>query len=79
MLGVDLPSGDAKSTAMMRSDVESMLTVAEVAERWRVAILTVRRMIGDGRVRGVRIGKQWRIRLSEVERVEAEGAAKPAA
>jgi excisionase family DNA binding protein len=38
-----------------------LLTVAEVADHLRVDAVTVRRMIGRGDFRAVRVGREWRI------------------
>jgi excisionase family DNA binding protein len=48
------------------------LTVSDVAERLRMRPEGVRRMLRDGRIRGVRLGGTrlgWRIPESEVERL----------
>lgn len=54
-----------------------LLTVYEVAERLRVNPYTVRRWLRDGRLRGARLGKSWKVRPAEVRRVEAEGLDPP--
>jgi len=38
-----------------------LLTIDETAEFLRVSDKTVRRMLNDGRLKGVNIGRQWRI------------------
>jgi excisionase family DNA binding protein len=51
---------------------ESMLTVAEVAERLRINPETVRVWIRSGKVKGIRIGGDrigYRIPESEVQRI----------
>jgi excisionase family DNA binding protein len=40
---------------------EELLTVAQVAENWQVSQRTIRRMIADGRLAVVRIGRAIRI------------------
>jgi excisionase family DNA binding protein len=40
---------------------EALLTVSQVAENWRVSQRTVRRMIADGRLPVVRLGRAVRI------------------
>jgi excisionase family DNA binding protein len=40
---------------------EGLLTVRQVAENWQVSERTIRRMIADGRIRVVRIGRSVRI------------------
>lgn len=52
-----------------------MLTTKEVAERLRVAQVTVERWVRKGTIKGVRIGSRragWRIPESEVRRVLGE-------
>jgi excisionase family DNA binding protein len=39
----------------------SLLTVAEAAERLRVHPTTVRRLLHQGRLPGVRVGSVWRV------------------
>jgi excisionase family DNA binding protein len=51
---------------------EPMLSVDEVAERLRLGVVTVRRWLRSGRLKGVRIGSAragWRIPESEVQRI----------
>ena len=40
---------------------EEVLTVRQVAENWQVSERTVRRMVADGRLRVVRVGRAVRI------------------
>ena len=40
---------------------EVLLTVYQVAENWRVSVRTVRRMIADGRLPIIRLGRAVRI------------------
>jgi excisionase family DNA binding protein len=40
---------------------EEFLTVSQVAENWQVSPRTVRRMIADGRLQVVRLGRAVRI------------------
>ena len=46
-----------------------MLTVQEVAEILRVHYSTAMRLITEGQIKGIKIGRQWRIPRSEVERL----------
>jgi hypothetical protein len=55
------------------SERSVFLTENELAARWRRTPMTLQRMRKDGRLPFVRIGKSPRYRLSEIERVEAEG------
>ena len=49
---------------------ETVLTPAELANRWKCTPCIVRRMIQDGRLRGFRVGDRYRVNLREVERYE---------
>ncbi|MBI3648786.1 MAG: helix-turn-helix domain-containing protein [Actinobacteria bacterium] len=51
-----------------------LLTVAEVAAAMRVSNMTVYRLIKCGDLPAVRVGKNFRIRGSEVERYLSERA-----
>lgn len=44
-----------------------LLTTRQVQEILKVDRITVYRMLNDGRLKGVKIGQQWRFHLSEVE------------
>jgi excisionase family DNA binding protein len=50
----------------------SLLTVAEVAAHMRVSNMTVYRLIKGGELAAVRVGHNYRIRESELERYLAE-------
>jgi excisionase family DNA binding protein len=43
---------------------EALLTVHEVAEKWQISQRTVRRMIADGRLPVIRLGRAVRIRAN---------------
>jgi excisionase family DNA binding protein len=45
---------------------ETLLTVSQVADNWQVSQRTLRRMISDGRLPVVRLGRAVRIREKEV-------------
>jgi excisionase family DNA binding protein len=49
-----------------------LLTVSEVAEAMRVSNMTVYRLIKAGHLAAVRVGKNYRIRESELHRFLAE-------
>jgi excisionase family DNA binding protein len=51
-----------------------LLTVAEVAASMRVSKMTVYRLIKAGDLAAVRVGKNFRIRETEVERYLADRA-----
>jgi excisionase family DNA binding protein len=44
------------------------LTVPEVSEELKVHPATIRAWIKDGRLQAVRVGREWRVRRSEVDR-----------
>lgn len=46
---------------------EELLTVEEVAARLRVHPASVRYWLRQGHLKGVRAGRQWRIRPSDLE------------
>jgi excisionase family DNA binding protein len=47
---------------------ERLLTVSEVATAMRVSNMTVYRLIKSGQLSAIRVGKNYRIRESEVHR-----------
>ena len=47
---------------------ERLLTVSEVAGAMRVSNMTVYRLIKAGQIGAIRVGKNYRIRASEVDR-----------
>lgn len=46
---------------------EQLLTVAEVADHMRVSSMTVYRLIKAGSLKAVRVGKNYRIRISDLD------------
>lgn len=46
--------------------MENFFTVEEIADRLKVAPLTVRRWLKSGELRGIKFGKLWRIRESDL-------------
>ncbi|HKZ75922.1 MAG TPA: helix-turn-helix domain-containing protein [Actinomycetota bacterium] len=70
--------GRRKQTGWVGGD--RLLTVAEVAATMRVSNMTVYRLIKSGEVPALRVGKNYRIRESDVDRylsarsVQVEGA-----
>jgi excisionase family DNA binding protein len=45
---------------------ERLLTVQEVADHLRVHVKTVLKLISDGKLRAVSIGRRWRIKPDDV-------------
>ncbi len=59
--------------------MEELLTTRQVLELLKVDRITVYRMLQDGRLKGVKIGQQWRFPQSEVKRLlEGEPFCEPA-
>lgn len=48
------------------------LTLPQLAERWQISVITLRRRIKAGTLKHVAIGKLFRIERDEVERIENE-------
>lgn len=55
-------------------DGDRLLTVGEVAELMRVSNMTVYRLIKAGSLGAIRVGKNYRIRESDVNRYLADRA-----
>lgn len=49
--------------------MNDLLTTRQVQEILKVDRITIYRMLNDGRLKGVKIGQQWRFHLSDVERM----------
>lgn len=49
--------------------MDDLLTTRQVLEILKVDRITIYRMLQDGRLKGVKIGQQWRFPLQEVERL----------
>lgn len=45
-------------------------TLKELAKRWNVSYMSLFHMVKDGKVKGFRVGNQWRVKAQEVQRVE---------
>ena len=62
----------------MQPDSNRLLTAAEVAERWQVAVDAVHRLAHEGRIPcTVRIGRWIRFTPSGIEAFESEGGVAP--
>jgi excisionase family DNA binding protein len=57
-----------------RDPGDRLLTVGEVAETMRVSNMTVYRLIKSGQLAAIRVGKNYRLRSSDVQRYLAERA-----
>jgi excisionase family DNA binding protein len=52
----------------------SLLTVSEVASAMRVSNMTVYRLIKAGEIPAIRVGRNYRIRESDLQRYLADGS-----
>jgi excisionase family DNA binding protein len=59
--------------------MDDILTTAQVISLLKVDRITVYRMLQDGRIKGIKIGQQWRFQASEVNRLLERETAAPAA
>ena len=50
-----------------------MYTVNEVAEILKVQPMMIYNALYDGRIKGIKIGRVWRIQEEEVQRIMREG------
>lgn len=57
------------------ASANAVLTVAELARRWKCHRQSVMDLIHDDKIDAFRIGRQYRIALKEIERFEAGRAA----
>ena len=48
--------------------IEPLLTVGEVAQLMRVSNMTVYRLIKSGQLSAIRVGKNYRIRRTDIDR-----------
>ena len=51
--------------------MEKLLTVRQLQERLQVDRMTIYRMLGSGRLNGVKVGGQWRFREEDIRQVVA--------
>ena len=56
---------------------EQLFTTEDAAEFLRVHVETVRFWIRTGRLAAVKVGRGWRIRRSEIERIAERGTGEP--
>lgn len=50
---------------------ETFLTYRDLAHRWKVSMVTIRRMVSAGQVPETRIGGSVRFSIADIERLEA--------
>lgn len=51
----------------------NMLTIKQVADELNVCRMTIMRHLTKGNIKGIRVGRSWRISREEVERIKREG------
>ena len=59
----------------MSKPLPALLSLPEVAERWKVSTKSVRRLIDAKRLGAIRIGKALRISQEELTRFERQNSA----
>jgi excisionase family DNA binding protein len=71
-----LMPGDTKVTAprTTANALGPVLTVAEVADALRVSTMTVYRLVNTGELSGLRVGKNIRIRATDLDAYLAAGS-----
>ena len=50
-----------------------MYNIDQVAEMLRLCRITVFRYIKSGKIKAIKIGKEWRIKQDEIDRIMREG------
>ena len=60
---------DADAAIGADSHNQPFLTIADTAKALRVSVKTVRRMLADGRLGGIKIGRLVRIRVTDLDRL----------
>jgi excisionase family DNA binding protein len=53
--------------------LSGLLLSGELAEHFRAHPETIRRKLRERRIQGIKVGRCWRVPLSEIERIEKEG------
>jgi excisionase family DNA binding protein len=67
-------SNPKTATKPLAASTERFLTPAELANRWKVTPITLRRWRKDGKLKVLNFGRGVRVAISEVERFEAEAS-----
>ena len=60
-------------TGEVSSVVDEILTVREVAKYLKLSRTTVWRWVKEGKLRAFKLGRSWRVRRSELERITGQG------
>ncbi len=50
-----------------------LLSIAEAAERLNIKEDTLRKWLKEGKIKGIKLGKLWRIREEEIEELIRKG------
>ncbi len=72
VVAIGILTSDRKAEHLQRDFGEPLLTVGEVANMMRVSNMTVYRLIKSGQLAAIRVGKNYRMRRSDVERYLTE-------
>ena len=49
---------------------DEVYTVTELTKRWKCSRDIIQDLLADGRLKGFKVGRNWRISLAEIERYE---------
>jgi excisionase family DNA binding protein len=63
-----------QSSRLERSRMEDLLTVEQAAAKLQIAPKTLKDWLRAGRIKGVRLGKLWRIKERDLEAFVDQGA-----
>jgi excisionase family DNA binding protein len=53
--------------------MDEILTVREVAEYLKLSRTTIWRWVKEGKLQAFKLGRSWRVRRSELERITGQG------
>ncbi len=56
---------------------DDILTLEQAANRAQVAVKTMREWLRTGKLKGIKAGRLWRVRASDLERFFEESAKRP--
>lgn len=57
----------------MANLTQNHISAVELAYRLRVSRQYIQKCLKSGKIKGVKLGRAWRISLDEVKRIETEG------
>lgn len=73
-----MPPGHYSVTDVIRGEHQidlgpRLVTIKEVADIFVVSVRTINRWIKAGALEPIRVGRQWRFKLDEIERIKRDG------